>query len=256
MSYTVDFVYLHGVKGCSTDRQNAGTDSLNELKDAMVAALPAVVSSYQTTHPGVAFVFRHTLANLYTGRSCYPTECAEPSTAAALMPIDRQTNKQKFKVRQPQRAAKSKRPNAPSDGSTLVAAPSSGITPSDSTKPLNMDDWEVGDPGCSATGQGQPYMHNGKGSLRESPCCKILWAEQKAHTLSFIMQAYEWRYRLQKVIQTQLPNAKNIILVRRPLQRWPRCSRGGNKLRPKWRGLLKLASTKPDQGCGHHPGNG
>ena len=30
---------------------------------------------------------------------------------------DEQTNKQKFKVRQPQRAAKSKRPNAPSDGS-------------------------------------------------------------------------------------------------------------------------------------------
>ena len=29
----------------------------------------------------------------------------------------KQTNKQKFKVRQPQRAAKSKRPNAPSDGS-------------------------------------------------------------------------------------------------------------------------------------------
>ena len=28
-----------------------------------------------------------------------------------------QTNKQKFKVRQPQRAAKSKRPNAPADGS-------------------------------------------------------------------------------------------------------------------------------------------
>ena len=29
----------------------------------------------------------------------------------------KQTNKQKFKVRQPQRAAKSKRPNAPSEGS-------------------------------------------------------------------------------------------------------------------------------------------
>ena len=28
-----------------------------------------------------------------------------------------QTNKQKFKVRQPQRAARSKRPNTPSDGS-------------------------------------------------------------------------------------------------------------------------------------------
>ena len=29
----------------------------------------------------------------------------------------KQTNKQKFKVRQPQRAARSKRPNTPSDGS-------------------------------------------------------------------------------------------------------------------------------------------
>ena len=32
-------------------------------------------------------------------------------------PKTNKTNKQKFKVRQPQRAAKSKRPNAPSDGS-------------------------------------------------------------------------------------------------------------------------------------------
>ena len=34
-----------------------------------------------------------------------------------LVQVVKQTNKQKFKVRQPQRAAKSKRPNAPADGS-------------------------------------------------------------------------------------------------------------------------------------------
>ena len=36
---------------------------------------------------------------------------------SATQQTNKQTNKQKFKVRQPQRAAKSKRPNAPSDGS-------------------------------------------------------------------------------------------------------------------------------------------
>ena len=46
-----------------------------------------------------------------------------PKTMESIPPskrntqADKQTNKQEFKVRQPQRAAKSKRPNAPSDGS-------------------------------------------------------------------------------------------------------------------------------------------
>ena len=35
----------------------------------------------------------------------------------SVLPGYKQTNKQKFKVRQPQRAARSKRPNTPSDGS-------------------------------------------------------------------------------------------------------------------------------------------
>ena len=42
---------------------------------------------------------------------------AKPQKPAMICTYYKQTNKQKFKVRQPQRAAKSKRPNAPSDGS-------------------------------------------------------------------------------------------------------------------------------------------
>ena len=40
-----------------------------------------------------------------------------PANIRECMAVSKQTNIQKFKVRQPQRAAKSKRPNAPSDGS-------------------------------------------------------------------------------------------------------------------------------------------
>ena len=53
-----------------------------------------------------------------------PTPCSsttQPKTlknlTSKLPKLPKQTNKQKFKVRQPQRAAKSKRPNAPADGS-------------------------------------------------------------------------------------------------------------------------------------------
>ena len=41
----------------------------------------------------------------------------ECSLSLGSAPLASASNKQKFKVRQPQRAAKSKRPNAPSDGS-------------------------------------------------------------------------------------------------------------------------------------------
>ena len=40
-----------------------------------------------------------------------------PLIVQAERSTSKQTNKQKFKVRQPQRAARSKRPNTPSDGS-------------------------------------------------------------------------------------------------------------------------------------------
>lgn len=61
----------------------------------------------------------------------------------------------------------------------------SGIQPSDSPNPLNMDDWEIGDPGCSTTVQGQPCT-----------------------------TAYEWRYRLAREIERLYPApAKNIVLV-------------------------------------------
>jgi hypothetical protein len=67
----------------------------------------------------------------------------------------------------------------------LYTAPSSGEQPSDSSDPLRMDDWEVGDPGCAAKRQGEPCT-----------------------------TAYEWRYRLAQEIQRKIPpTAKNILLV-------------------------------------------
>ena len=67
----------------------------------------------------------------------------------------------------------------------LYTAAPSGFHPSDSTDPLLMDDWEVGDPGCSATRQGDPCT-----------------------------SAFEWRYRLAGEINRLFPApARNIILV-------------------------------------------
>ncbi|MCW5893221.1 MAG: hypothetical protein KIT14_22125 [bacterium] len=67
----------------------------------------------------------------------------------------------------------------------VYTATASGIHPSDSPNPLDMDDWEVGDPGCTATAQGQPCT-----------------------------TAYEWRYRLAKEIERLYPApAKNVVLV-------------------------------------------
>jgi cysteine-rich repeat protein len=67
----------------------------------------------------------------------------------------------------------------------LYTATPSGFHPSDSTDPLLMDDWEVGDPGCSTTRQGDPCT-----------------------------TAYEWRYRLAGEINRLFPApARNIILV-------------------------------------------
>src|SRR5262249_58493754 len=51
--------------------------------------------------------------------------------------------------------------------------------------PMRMDDWEVGDPGCATTRQGDPCT-----------------------------TAYEWRYRLvQEINRLFPPTAKNIILI-------------------------------------------
>ena len=67
----------------------------------------------------------------------------------------------------------------------LYTATPSGFHPSDSTDPLLMDDWEVGDPGCSTTRQGDPCT-----------------------------SAYEWRFRLAGEINRLFPSpARNIILV-------------------------------------------
>jgi hypothetical protein len=67
----------------------------------------------------------------------------------------------------------------------VYTATPSGIHPSDSPDPLNMDDWEAGDPGCSATQQGQPCT-----------------------------TAYEWRYRLAQEVDRLYPAPmKNVVLI-------------------------------------------
>ncbi|HLL85183.1 MAG TPA: hypothetical protein VK420_21110 [Longimicrobium sp.] len=125
----INFLFVHGVKGCPSDRLNAA-NSLDELDNAIRAELPNRISAYQAAHPGITVTWRTARANLYT-------------------------------------------------------APASGHHPSDSTDPLNMDDWEVGDPGCATTRQGDPCT-----------------------------TAYEWRYRLKRTIETAFPaGTKNIILV-------------------------------------------
>jgi len=67
----------------------------------------------------------------------------------------------------------------------LYTATPSGRHPSDSTDPTLMDDWEVGDPGCATTRQGDPCT-----------------------------TAYEWRFRLVQEIQRLFPpEATNIIVI-------------------------------------------
>jgi len=131
LSGTVEvyFLYVHGLQSCDSSRQNAGR-SLQDLESAVNAALPAKISAYQASHPGVTVVTHSARANIYT---------ATPS----------------------------------------------GVHPSDSTDPLHMDDWEVGDPGCTTTQQGDPCT-----------------------------TGYEWRYRLVQEIEAKIPaSAKNIVLV-------------------------------------------
>src|SRR5688572_27975972 len=61
--------------------------------------------------------------------------------------------------------------NVASAAANLYTAAASPYHPSDSLNPLLMDDWEVGDPGCATTRQGDPCT-----------------------------TAYEWRYRLAREI--------------------------------------------------------
>ena len=73
--------------------------------------------------------------------------------------------------------------NVASASANLYTATPSGIHPSDSTDPTLMDDWEVGDPGCSSTRQGDPCT-----------------------------TAYEWRYRLVQEIHRLFPTG-NLVLI-------------------------------------------
>jgi hypothetical protein len=67
----------------------------------------------------------------------------------------------------------------------LYSIKASPMHPSNSKGPTAMDDWEVGDPGCSARVQGDPCT-----------------------------TAYEWRYRLAEAIKAAFPSsAKNIVLI-------------------------------------------
>jgi hypothetical protein len=67
----------------------------------------------------------------------------------------------------------------------LYTATPSRFQPSDSPDALNLDDWEIGDPGCSAVQQGEPCT-----------------------------TAFEWRYRLVQEIERSFgPDAQNIILI-------------------------------------------
>jgi pimeloyl-ACP methyl ester carboxylesterase len=72
-----------------------------------------------------------------------------------------------------------------SASANLYTARPSGFHPSDSTDPTLMDDWEVGDPGCTTARQGDRCT-----------------------------TAFEWRFRLVQEIQRLFPpTAKNIILI-------------------------------------------
>jgi pimeloyl-ACP methyl ester carboxylesterase len=72
-----------------------------------------------------------------------------------------------------------------SASANLYTATPSSFHPSDSTDPTLMDDWEVGDPGCTTSRQGDPCT-----------------------------TAYEWRHRLvQEIRRLFPPTAKNIILI-------------------------------------------
>jgi hypothetical protein len=67
----------------------------------------------------------------------------------------------------------------------LYTATPSPDHPSDSANPVNMDDWDLGSPGCKAKVQGDPCT-----------------------------TAYEWRYRLAQEIKTKFPaDAKDILLI-------------------------------------------
>jgi pimeloyl-ACP methyl ester carboxylesterase len=126
---TLNLLYVHGVKNCQTERQNAA-GSLVDLDGAIGADLPGRISAWQTAHPGDTIVVNRHFANLYT---------ATPSPSH----------------------------------------------PSDSKGPLYMDDWEVGDPGCTTSNQGD--------------ACTT---------------AYEWRYRLAQEINKYYPApATNVILI-------------------------------------------
>jgi len=125
----VNLLFVHGLKDCQAERQNA-QNTFIDLEAAINAELPPRIAGYQAAHPGTTVVVRTARANLYT---------ATPS----------------------------------------------GFHPSDSPNPLNMDDWEVGDPGCTTTKQGDPCT-----------------------------TAYEWRYRLaQEIIRLYPAPTQNIILI-------------------------------------------
>jgi pimeloyl-ACP methyl ester carboxylesterase len=71
-----------------------------------------------------------------------------------------------------------------SAAANLYTARHSGRNPSDSTDPTSMDDWEVGDPGCTTQRQGDPCT-----------------------------TAFEWRFRLASEIDRLYPGKHNLVLI-------------------------------------------
>jgi len=125
----LNLLYVHGVNSDNGGRMRSH-NSLNDLKNAVNAELPALIATFQAAHPGVTVTVASASANLYT------------------------------------------------------AAPSP-THPSNSNDPILMDDWQVGDPGCAATRQGDPCT-----------------------------TAYEWRYRLVGEIHRLFPaGAKNLVII-------------------------------------------
>src|SRR5689334_3551676 len=61
----VNLLYVHGVKNCQPQRQNAA-GSLTSLGSAMASALPARITTWQNAHPGDTVVVNQAYANLYT----------------------------------------------------------------------------------------------------------------------------------------------------------------------------------------------
>src|SRR3954454_24110343 len=61
----VNLLFVHGVENDAGAKSRAH-NSLNDLKAAIASDMPALIASYQASHPDVAVRFSAASANLYT----------------------------------------------------------------------------------------------------------------------------------------------------------------------------------------------